>query len=90
MREITEAARSVRELADYLDRHPEALVQGRHWAGPLGDMTRRVLSQDLAAHVPKNKLVLPGAPSPPDTTRIVVSVVQFGANPDGNVVLRGS
>lgn len=29
MREITEAARSVRELADYLDRHPEALVQGR-------------------------------------------------------------
>lgn len=30
MREITEAARSVRELADYLNRHPEALVQGRH------------------------------------------------------------
>lgn len=29
MREITEAARSVRELADFLDRHPEALIQGR-------------------------------------------------------------
>lgn len=29
MREITEAARAVRELADYLDRHPEALIQGR-------------------------------------------------------------
>lgn len=29
LREITEAARSVRELADYLDRHPEALIQGR-------------------------------------------------------------
>lgn len=29
MREITEAARSVRELADYLDRHPEALLEGR-------------------------------------------------------------
>lgn len=29
MREATEAARSVRELADYLDRHPEALVKGR-------------------------------------------------------------
>jgi paraquat-inducible protein B len=27
--EITDAARSVRELADYLDRHPEALVEGR-------------------------------------------------------------
>jgi paraquat-inducible protein B len=29
LREITEAARSVRELANYLDRHPEALIQGR-------------------------------------------------------------
>ncbi len=29
LREITEAARSVRALANYLDRHPEALVQGR-------------------------------------------------------------
>lgn len=29
MREVTEAARSVRDLANFLDRHPEALVQGR-------------------------------------------------------------
>jgi paraquat-inducible protein B len=29
MREVTEAARSLRELADYLDRHPEALIEGR-------------------------------------------------------------
>jgi paraquat-inducible protein B len=29
MRELTEAARSVRGLADYLDRHPEALIRGR-------------------------------------------------------------
>lgn len=29
MREITEAARSVRDLANYLDRHPEALIRGR-------------------------------------------------------------
>jgi paraquat-inducible protein B len=27
--ELTRAARSVRELADYLDRHPEALLHGR-------------------------------------------------------------
>jgi paraquat-inducible protein B len=27
--EITEAARAVRSLADYLDRHPEALIRGR-------------------------------------------------------------
>ena len=29
MREVTEAARSVRALVSYLDRHPEALIQGR-------------------------------------------------------------
>ncbi|MGA7539933.1 MAG: MlaD family protein, partial [Steroidobacteraceae bacterium] len=29
VQEITEAARAVRSLADYLDRHPEALIQGR-------------------------------------------------------------
>lgn len=29
VREITDAARSVRVLADYLDRHPEAVIRGR-------------------------------------------------------------
>jgi paraquat-inducible protein B len=29
LHELTEAARSVRSLADYLDRHPEALIKGR-------------------------------------------------------------
>lgn len=29
LQEIKEAARSVRELSDYLDRHPEALIKGR-------------------------------------------------------------
>jgi hypothetical protein len=29
LRELTDAARSIRSLADYLDRHPEALIQGR-------------------------------------------------------------
>ena len=31
--ELNRAARSLRELADYLDRHPEALVRGRGDAG---------------------------------------------------------
>jgi paraquat-inducible protein B len=29
MNELSQAARSVRELADYLDRHPDALLHGR-------------------------------------------------------------
>jgi paraquat-inducible protein B len=34
LREVTEAVRSVRELADYLDRHPEALLRGRRKGSP--------------------------------------------------------
>ena len=29
IRELTEAARSIRDLTDYLDRHPEAVIRGR-------------------------------------------------------------
>ena len=34
VQEITEAARAVRSLADYLDRHPEALIRGRGEKNP--------------------------------------------------------
>jgi paraquat-inducible protein B len=34
MHELTEAARAVRGLADYLDRHPEALIRGRKGEAP--------------------------------------------------------
>ncbi|HEX5176957.1 MAG TPA: hypothetical protein VFV83_08010 [Chthoniobacteraceae bacterium] len=30
MQEFKEAARAVRSLADYLERHPEALISGKH------------------------------------------------------------
>lgn len=32
LRELTDAARSIRVLADYLDRHPEALIRGKQGA----------------------------------------------------------
>ncbi len=34
MRELTDAARSLRALADYLERHPEALIRGRQAQPP--------------------------------------------------------
>lgn len=34
MRELTDAARSIRALADYLDRHPEALIRGKQKEQP--------------------------------------------------------
>ena len=32
--EVTRAARAVRELADFLDQHPEALIRGRSKEAP--------------------------------------------------------
>jgi paraquat-inducible protein B len=32
MQELTRAARSIRVFADYLDRHPEALIRGKSGA----------------------------------------------------------
>jgi paraquat-inducible protein B len=34
LQQLNDAVRSVRELADFLDRHPEALLRGRHEASP--------------------------------------------------------
>ncbi len=34
LQQVSEAARSIRELADFLDRHPEALLRGRHETKP--------------------------------------------------------
>ena len=29
LQEVSDASRAIRQLADYLERHPEALIQGR-------------------------------------------------------------
>ncbi|HEX3836291.1 MAG TPA: MlaD family protein [Steroidobacteraceae bacterium] len=34
LQQVSEAARSIRELADFLERHPESLLRGRHEAPP--------------------------------------------------------
>jgi uncharacterized protein len=60
------------------------------WTAPLDEMIRRVLSQDLATRLPKDKVVLPGSPAPPHTAQIVVSIAQFGPDGSGKVTLDGS
>lgn len=60
------------------------------WTAPLGEMTRRVLSRDLAKRLPPGKLIPPGAPAPPHVAEIVVSIADFGPDGTGKVRLDGS
>ncbi len=60
------------------------------WSAPLGEMTRRVLSQDLALHLRHDMVILPDAPAPPGTAQIVVTLAQFGPQADGRIALAGS
>ena len=56
------------------------------WSAPLGEMARSVLSQDLAAHLPSDMVVMPEAPATPETAQIVVTVARFGPQ-ENKVVL---
>lgn len=60
------------------------------WVAPLGEMTRRVLSQDLAARLARNAVVPPDSPGPPRVAQIVVSIAEFGPDGQGKVTLEGS
>jgi uncharacterized lipoprotein YmbA len=59
-------------------------------AWPLGDLTRRVLTQDLAAALPKDMVVLPDPPAPAGTSQLVLALAQFGPDAAGQVKLEGS
>lgn len=59
------------------------------WSAPLGDMARQVLSLDLRSRLKEGTVVVPDLPSASDTAQIVVSLLQFGPDPDGKAVLVG-
>jgi uncharacterized lipoprotein YmbA len=60
------------------------------WSGPLDEMVRNVLSQDLATHLPEGKVILPRAPVPSGTSLLVVTLSRFGPDASGAVELEGS
>jgi uncharacterized lipoprotein YmbA len=85
-------------MAETLDRREMVSATGPNslkisdedrWSAPLGVMTRRVLSQDLAVLLPPGMVVLPDAPAPATTARIVVTIAQFGLQANGKIVLVG-
>jgi uncharacterized protein len=61
-----------------------------HWGAPLGEMTRNVLAQDLAKRLPARTVIMPDAPSSPNTEHIVVNIATFREEAHGQVRLKGS
>lgn len=57
------------------------------WAGDLGEMIRRVLTQDLAARLPSGMVIAPHSPAPPDARGIVVDILTFEPQGSGEVTL---
>ncbi|HEY2802262.1 MAG TPA: PqiC family protein [Chthoniobacterales bacterium] len=60
------------------------------WSAPFDEMVRNILAQNLSARLPSGKLILPEAPAPQGTGTLVVTIVQFGPDPGGEVKLHGS
>ncbi|MGH8202926.1 MAG: PqiC family protein [Steroidobacteraceae bacterium] len=47
------------------------------WAGDLGEMVRRVLTQDLAQRLPSAMVIAPQSPAPPSARGLVVDILTF-------------
>lgn len=56
------------------------------WAGDLGEMIRRVLTQDLAQRLPSGMVVAPESPAPADARGLVIDILTFQPQ-SGEVVL---
>jgi hypothetical protein len=57
------------------------------WAGDLGEMTRRVLTQNLASRLPAGMVIAPESPAPPSARGVVVDILTFQPQAAGEVVL---
>jgi uncharacterized protein len=56
------------------------------WAGDLGEMIRRVLTQDLAQRLPSAMVVAPASPAPASARGLVIDIMTFQPQ-SGEVVL---
>jgi uncharacterized protein len=56
------------------------------WAGDLGEMIRRVLTQDLAQRLPSGMVIAPESPAPPGARGLVIDILTFQPQA-GEVVL---
>jgi uncharacterized lipoprotein YmbA len=79
-----------REMIRQTGQNAVDISEQDRWESPLGGLTRRVLTEDLAAYLPKDTVILPDSPAPPRTAQIVVSINQFAPDAAGRVTLDGS
>ncbi|MDE2451108.1 MAG: membrane integrity-associated transporter subunit PqiC [Gammaproteobacteria bacterium] len=57
------------------------------WAGDLGEMIRRVLTQDLASRLSASMVIAPESPAPADARGLVIDILTFQPQATGEVVL---
>ena len=62
-------------------------TENERWAGPLDDMVRRVLADDLAARLPAGVTLVESAAKPPPGVTVTVEISRFDADEAGAVTL---
>lgn len=78
------------ELVTQTSPNQLAIHENDRWGAPLGQMMRRTLAQDLLTRLPAGCFVLPDAPAPPDTRKLVVTVLDAQASAGGTFALQAS
>jgi uncharacterized lipoprotein YmbA len=78
------------ELVTQTSANQLAIHENDRWGAPLGQMMRRTLAQDLLTRLPAGSFVLPDAPAPPDTRKLVVTVLNAEAGAGGTLTLQAS
>jgi uncharacterized lipoprotein YmbA len=78
------------ELVTQTSANQLAIHENDRWGAPLGQMMRRTLAQDLLTRLPAGSFVLPDAPAPPDTRKLVVTVLNAEAGASGTLSLQAS
>jgi hypothetical protein len=58
------------------------------WGAPLAEMMRRTLAQDLLTRLPAGSFVVPDAPAPPGTRKLVVTVLNATADASGTLTFQ--
>jgi len=68
--------------------HNELAISAQdRWAADFGEMARRVLTQDLQSRLPPEAVIAPDSPAPPDARGLVVDILTFQPQADGELVL---